>query len=349
MTRILFLSTIAALAGSMSAEITPAPGAQRVNAVFNKADLVCNCIVRALRVTEERQVERGGRPLTTQHLIATVEITDLYKPERTKRTTLSVAFDRESPSTRTSLPVLQQGERAVMFLNATSLSYVFADPFLAAIPFDELPREPEETGPRKLQAALAAVLQLPNREDQLRAMELLQGFDELASDTMPALVSLSRSPDPEVALSAFAARLKGKNGETVTVDLLEDLNSYLNAYGGGSDSAALINIGSELHNLTDARTLPSVEALSASRFAVIRRGAMQSLRAMKNRNAAATLVPRLDDSDDYVRYLAVISLAEAFGKYGDYAPSMYLFDQNPGFYVGLWKSWWLTEGQTGTK
>jgi hypothetical protein len=60
MTRALLLSVVAALVGSMSAEITPAPGAQRVNAVFSTADLVCNCIVRALRVAEEQQIERGG-------------------------------------------------------------------------------------------------------------------------------------------------------------------------------------------------------------------------------------------------------------------------------------------------
>jgi len=77
---------------------------------------------------------------------------------------------------------------------------------------------------------------------------------------------------------------------------------------------------------------------------MIRRGAMQALRLMKNPQAAPTLVKRLDDTDGYVRYLAVISLAETFGKYEDYAPSMYLFDDNPGFYISLWKDWWAHEG-----
>jgi hypothetical protein len=273
-----------------------------------------------------------------------VEVTDLYKPARTART-LYVGFDRELPSTRASLPELQRGERAVMFLNAASLSYVFADPFLAAIPFNEIPPPSGDPGLGKLQAALASVLQLPHREDQLRALELLQGFDDLASVAVPALVSLSRSSDPEVALSAFAALLKGVNGEVATVDLLERVNDCLNDYSGGSDSAALINIGGGLRKVTDARSLSSMEALAASRFVVIRRGAMQALRAMKNPPAGATLAARLDDSDKYVRYLAVISLAETFSKYGGYAPSMYLFNRNPEFYVGLWKSWWATEGR----
>ena len=233
-----------------------------------------------------------------------------------------------------------------MFLNGAASSYVFADPFLAAIPFDEIPRQSGELGLRKLQAALAGVLRSPNPEDQLRAMELLQGFDELSSDTTTALSSLSRSPYPEVALSAFAALLKGEGPKSSTTQILARLNVYLNSYGGGPNSAALINIGSELRQVTDQVSLPSLEALAVSRFVVIRRGAMQALRAMKNPSAAATLVVGLDDPDDYVRYLAVISLAETFGKYEDYAPSMYLFDRNPGFYVGMWKSWWLTEGES---
>lgn len=344
MTRALLLSAIAAFASSMSAEITPAPGAQRVEAVFAKADLVCNCVVRSLKVTQERHVERGGRPLTTQHLIATVEVADLFKPTRTNPI-LSVEFDRESPSTLASLPELQPGERAVMFLSSTLSSYVFADPFLAAVPFNELASQSGEPGLQKLQAALDGALRLPNREDQLQAMELLQGFDELARDSMPALVSLSRSSDSEVALSAFASLLKVKDAEAAPAEILEDLNGYLNAHSGLPDSASLINIGSELRKVSDAKSLPSMEALAASRFVVIRRGAMQSLRVMKNPKAGATLAARLDDSDKYVRYLAVISLAETFGKYDDYAPSMYLFDRNPTFYLGLWRSWWTTEGQ----
>ena len=36
---------------------------------------------------------------------------------------------------------------------------------------------------------------------------------------------------------------------------------------------------------------------------------------------------------------------ETFGKYGDYVPNMDLFDRNPRFYIGLWKSWWEQEGR----
>jgi hypothetical protein len=55
---------------------------------------------------------------------------------------------------------------------------------------------------------------------------------------------------------------------------------------------------------------------------------------------APTLVQRLDDSDPLVQYLAVITLAETFGKYQDYAPGIGPFNKNPQYYRNLWKKWW---------
>jgi hypothetical protein len=344
MTRLLWPLAVIALSGVTSAEIVPIPGSQSVNAVFNNADLVCNCVVRAVRIAEEAHVEREGTPLTTQHLIATVEIEDLYKP-RSMNQQITVGFDKELPSTRASLPELRQGERALMFLTAASSSYVFADPFLGVIPFDELPQHPGEQGLNRLQASLVSVLQVPNREGQLRAMELLEGFDSLSPDTVPSLLSLGRSSDPEVALAAIAVLLKIKPVDKVTLEALNRLRSISDSQNAGLETTSLINVGSELRNISDPSSLPVMKALALSRFVVIRRGAMQALRALKNPDAASTVVTRLDDSDGYVRYIAVISLAETFNKNDDYAPSMDLFDRNPTFYLDLWKAWWATEGE----
>jgi hypothetical protein len=71
---------------------------------------------------------------------------------------------------------------------------------------------------------------------------------------------------------------------------------------------------------------------------------MQSLRKMRSPRAAPVVVSRLDDPNSDIQYLAVITLAETFGKYGDYAPSVYLFRQRPQYYVDLWKKWWEKDG-----
>jgi hypothetical protein len=197
---------------------------------------------------------------------------------------------------------------------------------------------------KKLQATLAAVLRMPNREDQVRAMELLQEFDRIAPDTSPALVTLSRSSDAEVALSAFAVLLKIKGTEDANdVEVLTNLKTYLDSYVGGSELSALMNIGSELGQIGNERTLRAIESLAGSRYLSIRFGAMSAIRRIRSPQSASVLIQRLDDVDNNVRYIAVITLAEIFQKYGDFAPGMGLFDKNPGKYIQLWKDWYRNQ------
>jgi hypothetical protein len=326
------------------ADISPAPGSQPVGAVFSSADLVCYCAVETLKIVRQERVGKPPKTILRQHVVASVDVDDDYKSVAPGGRRISVEFDQEIPATSASMPGLQKGERAVMFLKSAGPSdFVFADPFLAAIPFDYLPHQSDGGGLPKLEAAVVGALRRESPREQIRGVELLEGFDEVSLDTISALVPLSRSSDPDVALAAFAVLLKAKRAPYESAEALSRLKSYLDAYSG-PEPPSLINIGSELGHIDSPESLSAVEALSGSKFVEIRRGAMQALRATKNPAAAATLVARLDDPDDYVRYLAVISLAETFGKYEDYAPSMYLFDRNPGFYVGIWKSWWLTEG-----
>ncbi len=337
---------LAMLCARSFGDISPVPGMQPVGPVFDRADLVCFCVVDTLKIVTEERIGSPPKTILRQHLLARVEVEDEYKSVASGGGRITVQFDQEIPATSATMPGLQRGERAIMFLKATGRSdFVFADTFLAAIPFSHIPHQSGEAGLRKLEAALVGALRTNSPQEQIRGMELLEGFDEIAPDSLSELMPLSRSADPDVAFAAFAVLLKAKLQPHETDETLSRLRNGLDAYNGEAEPSSLINVANELGHVHDPEAIRATEALSSSRFVEVRRGAMQALRAMKNPRAAATLVARLDDSDDYTRYLAVISLAETFSKYGDYAPSMYLFDRDPGFYLGLWKSWWATEGQ----
>ncbi len=74
---------------------------------------------------------------------------------------------------------------------------------------------------------------------------------------------------------------------------------------------------------------------------------MNALRAMRDRRSIPALIKRLDDSDSNVQYLALITLSETVGKQdGDFAPTLYLFDKKPQFYLDLWKDWIQKEGDS---
>ncbi|MGA7927011.1 MAG: HEAT repeat domain-containing protein [Candidatus Sulfotelmatobacter sp.] len=320
-----------ALAAVPWAEVAPVPGEQAIRPLFEGADLVCFCSVQSVEALGPKMApgDDNSRP---RPALAVVKVNGLYKSSGPDPVSVTVQCEEGQ---------LWKGERAVLFLKLTAPSvYGLADPFIGSTPFTSTPRALGGSGLSGLESTLADLMRLPGRGDQINAMKLLQGFDDLDARTTARVVPLSSSKDPDIALSALAVLLK--SGRPVEV---ERLREYLAGHPSDAAPISVVSIGTELSKISDERALSDLEALSGSKLLSVRMGSMQALRAMKNRGSASTLVRRMDDSDGYVRYLAVISLAEIFGKYGEYAPNMHLFEQNPGFYVGLWKAWWTQEGQ----
>jgi hypothetical protein len=269
-----------------------------------------------------------------RRMIANATVDDLYKGAIPEGTTISIQYEDERPPTRI-LPGVSIGERALLFLKVTPPSiYTFADKFMRTIRFTSLPPQHANTGLPKLESALASVVRGTNREDRVNALMLLQGFDRLSSQTIRDVEPLGESDDPAIEFGAIAVLLKTKAPATV-----ELLRKRLAEYSGSAEPIALVNIGSELGQIDDQRALVSIESLADSKYLSIRLGAMDALRRMKSDRSAPTLIRKLDDPDRNVQYIALITLAEMFNKQGEYAPSMYVFDQNPVYYVQLWKAW----------
>lgn len=329
--------------GSAFAGPGPIPGTQRIAPAFQVSDLVCNCVVESIKVVREERLGTPPKTLMRQNALASVLIDDEYKPgTNIGGRRITIQFEREIPSMRASLPSVQEGERALMFLKKQEgvSVYVFADPFLGATPFDLLQKTSEDSGLMKLQTALANTVQQGNREDQIRAMRVLEGFDELSPKTLSAVKLLSYSVDPEVVFSAIAMLLKARVVGTVLL-----LDAYLRAHELARIPIAMLSVGDELGQGCGDQDLSGLEALTSSRILSIKLGAIAGVRKMRNPHSAKALVGLLDDANPDVRFLAVITLSEIFAKGDDYAPDMSSFGRNPEFYVGLWKSWWATEGQ----
>ena len=336
-TLILFL-----LIGRALADVVPVPGTQPVAPIFARSDLVCNCVVESIRVSEEQILLRGGKPVTRRHIIASTHVNEAYNREMKSGTRIKIVFDEEVPSTSGSMPAVSASEQAIIFLRLSGPAvFEFADPFLGVTPFSAIPIGGNQTqlGLMRLETALAVILESHNHDDQINALRLLQGFDELSSASLTRLETLSASSDEEVAISAIAVLVKTKSPESV-----RRLVDYLSTHGGSAQSLAVVSIGTELGRVADPEALTSLENLASSRYVPLRLGALAGIRNIKNPKSAGVLVKRLDDPDTNVRYLAVITLSEIFTLGGEYSPTMYLFDQNPDSYTQRWKSWWIKEG-----
>ena len=331
------------LCTALYADIVPIPGTHLVAPVFEKSDVVCSCLVLSADVTSEENLNPPPKQVVLRHMRAVVEVKDSFKANNVQPgDRVAVQYDVEEPSTRGSLPSIVKSETALLFLRRTeSGNYVFADPYLGATHFNALPPSPDGVGLTKLQSALVKVIRQNDRNDQIRALRLLEGLNAFRPDTVSALNSLTNSPDPEIALSSIAVLLKTKTPESVEI-----LRRYLETYSGDARPVALLSIGSELGQVRDAGALSAVEALSGSKYLSIKFGAIDALRTMRSPSSAPVLIQRLDDSNNDIRYFALITLAEIFGKSGDYAPLMRQFHENPEKHVALWKDWW---SQTGSR
>lgn len=322
-----------------ASDIVPVPGTQAVRPVFEASDLVCNCSVKSLSVIGQQPIPQSS--VIRKRMQATVEIQDVYKSWASATGAILLQFELDTPSSSAAQPALTPGETAILFLKSTGPNlYEFTDPFLGVTPFHTPPpRETGGTGMAKLESALTLTLQHSNRDDSLNALRLLQCFDSLSQDSLAATGTLTTSQDLELALGALAVLLKEG-----TPTAAEKLKLWLESYKGNAQPISLVSVATELADIRDVRVISAMEALTSSRYSAVRRGAVQSLRKMRSVRSGPVIAQRLDDSDQAIQYLAVITLSEVLGKYdGDYGPSKYLFDKRPQYYIGLWKQWWADE------
>lgn len=342
---IVFVTTVLLAITQAKAQPMPAPGTQRTDWLFREADVVCTCKLVASYVESEEPV-RTNR--TLQHIRGVLEVYDVFKPATLHLgDRLPIRFDRipGDESVGGDPRFLEPLEVAILFLKKTpDGTYQFSDYWFGINEFRVIPPASGGTGMARLQSALLNILdQAPPGgpyHDDLRALYLLEGFPTLSPEGNAYMVRVANSPDPNIALAAIGTIMKSRKPEAVDL-----VRNYLENYKG-EEPMSVWSIGAWLGQIDDPKALPSLEALSGSRFLSVQLGAMDALRKIKSPSSAPALIQRLDDPNKVVRYKALITLAEAFGKRGESAPSMEVFDRDPERYVSLWKSWWAEQSRS---
>lgn len=318
------------------ADIVPIPGTQQVKPVFDSADLVCYCLVKS--VTEAKETASGST--ANRKIQFVLDLKDLYK--ETDKIKLPVTVEYEVLAAGVDGVPFQVGRSFLFFLKANpNRSMTLADPFLGATFFGSIPIQSTGSGIEKLQDALTETATRADNDDGLRALQILEGFDSLSEHTVQTMKTLVGTRNSEIAFTALGVMLTTKSPASLSA-----LATYLRTYQGKEPSWGIVTMNSRLAQFNDPKALPVAQELARSNYPPIREGAVRALRSMKDTRAVPSFVERLDDADNTIRYLAVISLAETLAKFdGDYAPTMYLFDRNPGYYASLWKQWWQDEGK----
>jgi hypothetical protein len=326
-----------------AAQVGPIPGTQPVKPIYDKSDLVCICTAQSTTTEVQSGLKDSmGTPTARITTKTTFTIAAVFKGSMSLGQDFALRRVHDSPLPLPPEARFEKGQPFLLFLvSAGPGVYETADPFLGMSPFSIIPAGPTAGGFSGLEMTLAQVAAQPDRQDKLRAIQLLQGFDAISQQTQALMRRIADSDDFEMALTAWAVLLKTK-----TPDLVAGLSAYLGSHPeAGEPTFALIGVEEGLSAIRDGHALETLEQLAGSKYFQIRTGALYALRGMKDPRSVATLVQRLDDDRPELKYLALITLAETLKKYeGDYAPSMYLFDKKPQYYIGLWKQWWAEEG-----
>lgn len=317
-------------------EIGPLPGWVSVKPVFEKSELVCSARVQSVDITQKESTGSNNSPeiLVTVRLRAIV--LDVYKAAGPAPRVIVYQYPEAAPD---HVPQIRPGDVELLFLNeVTAGEFRITNRYIGLTTFSGMSPTSRNMGLDKLQTALAADVQHGTRDDQINAMRLLEGFDQINEDTLSAVSPLALLPDSELDFTALAVMLKTRTPESVA-----KFRQYLDGYTEEQPPMGLIGAAAELSLVTDTRARLDLESLSGNRFVSVQMDAINAIRHIARVKSAPVLIQRLDDAHPWVQYLALRALADLFDKRdNDYGPASDVFFKNPQEYISRWKDWWNT-------
>jgi HEAT repeat protein len=195
-----------------------------------------------------------------------------------------------------------------------------------------LPKASTGSGISKLESALLSLLDIADRSPAavhyaIFALGKLEGFPILSPETLARLAEYVPSARPVPAFAAIRLILRTKSPQGA-----ELLKQYLDDHEGESLQDGGMAWVSQVR---DPCALPTLEALTRSKYRQVRAGAISALQGIRSPTSIPVLMKRLNESDDDERYWTVTALAAVVG----FAPPWEEFNRDPDKYSHLWKNW----------
>jgi hypothetical protein len=174
------------------------------------------------------------------------------------------------------------------------------------------------------------------------ALEILLQFKSLHADTLRLMDRLTASRSPDVRLLSLAVSAKSGSSQPQAdaqsrlrvSRLLTDL-----AKSSSGSSQRREEIAEVVSDDSTVEQLGALESLAGNPLSPYRLDAMRGIRRIRSSDSLGFLMRMLDSADPNIQYQSVIALAELNGLFGDYAPSMGVFEAQPAKYLALWKEW----------
>lgn len=349
----------------MESRVTSHPTAiQNVQSLAEQSTVIVKG--RVVKVNQFGDAETGSKAY--QATVAFVRVDNVLKGS-VNSNVIMVELSPEAIS-------LAPDEYALLFLTlGHDERYVLADSQVGKMPItgQTVPlAEDAQATFDKLEAELFASLADPNPEvaktalvqvGNLKTVRSTQAIREIAASGDPesqglALATLIRLGDYSLLAQAISfaentlegsqehfdsPALDGAGSIAYAIDLIGD-NRIRAAREATRDPDLACPSRTDLP--FDRSVLPLLHSLLSSTSMDLRRSATNALRGICDPSSARFLVGALDDSDNDVRYGAVMALGALEDFPADrLAPARGIFNDDPTKYLGNWKNWWEATGK----
>jgi len=224
------------------------------------------------------------------------------------------------------------GQYGLFFLAALQNHVRFTDPLHPSLPAVRNVKIPEGDVQDQVTVALGQVLMAPQVPDAdlfwvLDALGTLK--TDLARDTLrQALKSPSGTVRLDVA-RALVARNDAAGLEAVEAALL---------HPDGLSSNVISNLAGSLGGLKDPKSVPALKRLIETNNPYVVKGAAIALRQTGSEDALEPLSRLLNNSNEQVRYYAVVGLGE-ITKQDEWTPAFPEFRGHEAKYISYWRDW----------
>lgn len=278
----------------------------------------------------------NGQSLTAKRVNLTISVTRVMKGTVGATITNQVLI----PSQGVGYPGVGTSTFGLWFCQGPSQPYTPTDPFHPFLSASSRTPITQSNPLDKAAGEIGNVLGGSDKsvEEQAQAVVILQNILRKTSSA-PAVTALQTTVQDVNSLVRYDAAAVLINRNDVTT-----LNSIADALmqSSGISTETLNGLSSALQDgITDPTALDTLTRLVSAPSVEIRRGAAGALRNLKIAAIVQPLSLALDDSDQEVRYQAIMGLAE----YGndpnddDFTPAFEDFQANEQEYLDYWKTW----------
>lgn len=319
---------IAALFAMTPLESTIVP-ALDVAALTAGADTIV--IGQIISVTDRgpTSLDLGGGPISATDFEAVLRVDRVLKGT-SRAQTLTLDFTlAQMPSGMQGVVTDQYG---VFFLTETQNRFRFTDPIYPALPAIRNVNLSSGTALDQVTTVLGQVFEAAqvSEWDRVSALDALGGLNsDLARDTLRHALNNSSHHVRLEAARTLVAHNDMSGLATVEDALLRS---------AGLSETMLSNLAGSLGGLHDPRAIPALKRLLGTNNQNITKGAAIALRQSGSPDALAPLSHLLENSDERVRYYAVVGMGE-ITKQDEWTPAFDEFRDHEAKYLAYWRDW----------